>query len=316
MREILPRHFDLIVISAANFISAKKELSKLRDALNAIGDSVPMIVLGAGMQGKPELSQMHPSVQEILDIYNRRTLIFGVRGLQTEAWLHDNGFTNARALGCPSMYVFPSSIMSIRHEAAAEKLEQANVLTAGYLTVKGGRNYFRGQKLAKALQGIQSSYVFQDEFFAYGSLIEERGSFNSATSTGNRDRLNVLLSEATEVPVNFSNYYYFSETAAWRQAAHMHDVYIGDRFHGGVAALQVGKPGIFLSHDNRVAELTDFFDLPRMSTDELLSEGVSRAIKERITKGSVSQTQATYKKRLSHFRDAMEKKNIKLVPAC
>jgi len=54
--EILPRHFDLIVISAANFISANKELARLRDALNAIGDSVPMIVLGAGMQGEPELS--------------------------------------------------------------------------------------------------------------------------------------------------------------------------------------------------------------------------------------------------------------------
>ncbi|MBM3603913.1 MAG: polysaccharide pyruvyl transferase family protein, partial [Alphaproteobacteria bacterium] len=176
-----------------------------------------------------------------------------VRGLQTEAWLRKNGFTNARAIGCPSMYVYPKSIISIDPQAAIEAHDRANVLTAGYLTVEGGRNYARGQKLAKALQGTRSSYVFQDEFFAYGSMIEEHGSFDDATCMGDRDRLNALLTRSMKVPVNVSNYYYFSETAAWRQVAFMHDFYIGDRFHGGVAALQVGRPAIFLSHDNRVA---------------------------------------------------------------
>lgn len=312
--ERLSKHFDLLVLSAANFISEKKELVRLRDALNAIGDAVPMVVLGAGMQGQPELSQMHPSVQEVLDIYNKRALVFGVRGLQTEAWLHKNGFTNARALGCPSMFVFPSSILSIKQEVAVQAGEQANVMMAGYLTVKGGRNYDRGVKLAKAIQSVRGSYVFQDEFFAYGDIIDERGSFNDATCTGNRDHLNALLSKATGVPLCLSNYYYFSESSAWRQAALMHDVYIGDRFHGGVAALQAGRPGIFLSHDNRVAELTDFFDLPRMTTDELISEGVAKAIKTRLTPEAIARFKETYVKRLASFRSAMAKHDIRVLP--
>ncbi|SIT87134.1 polysaccharide pyruvyl transferase family protein [Pontibaca methylaminivorans] len=310
----LSRNFDLLVLSAANFISEKKELVRLRDALNAIGDAVPIIVLGAGLQGEPELSRMHSSVQEILDIYNKRALVFGVRGLQTEAWLHHNGFTNACALGCPSMFVFPSSILSIGQEEVAEANEKANVMVAGYITVRGGRNYGRGVKLAKAIQGVRGSYVFQDEFFAYGDLVDERGSFNDATCTGNRDRLNALLSEATEVPLRFSNYYYFSESSAWRQAALMHDVYIGDRFHGGVAVLQAGRPGIFLSHDNRVAELTDFFNLPRMTTDELISEGVAGAIRTRLTPGSISRFKETYIERFANFKTTMAKHNIRVLP--
>lgn len=312
LKEILPNHFDLIVLSAANFISPSRDLTRLRDALNVIGDAVPFMVLGAGMQGDNALADLHPSVQEILDIYNKRAIVFGVRGKQTEAWLHGNGFTNAQALGCPSMYVFPRSILSIDHTAAHQAGPAAKILSAGYLTVKKGRHFTRGQQLAKALQGTRASYVFQDEFFGYGRLIEERGSFDDATNMGNRDQLNRLLGSAAGVPLDIENYYYFSETAAWRQVALGHDAYIGDRFHGGVAALQVGRPGIFLSHDNRVAELTDYFDLPRMTLEELISEGVGPAIRQRITEGSVAQMKTTYRLRFQRFAETLGKHGIKL----
>ncbi|RNF33740.1 polysaccharide pyruvyl transferase family protein [Paracoccus methylarcula] len=311
--EVLSQRFDLLVLSAANFISAKKELVRLRDALNAIGNSVPFIVLGAGLQGQPILSEMHPSVQEILDIYNRRALIFGVRGLETEAWLHGNGFTNSRALGCPSMFVFPSSIMSIDGEDAIEKGKQANLITAGYLTVKGGRNYNRGVKLARAMRDLRGSYVFQDEFFAYADFFKKHGSFDDATCTGNRELLNDLLTREIGIPVDLQNYYYFSETSAWRQAARMHDAYIGDRFHGGIASLQAGRPGIFLCHDNRVAEMTDFYDLPRLTTDELISEGVENTFKKHLNKSAIHRQKETYLKRLNDFKEYMSKHNIQLL---
>lgn len=310
--DLLPRHFDLIVLSAANFISPTRDLTRLRDALNVIGDGVPFMVLGAGMQGSHALSELHPSVQEILDIYNRRAVVFGVRGAQTEAWLHRNGFERAQALGCPSMYVFPQSIMSIDHTAAYRAGASAKILTAGYLTVRKGRHFDRGRQLARAMKGADASYVFQDEFFAYGKLIEEGGSFNDATSTGDRDALNRLLGQAAGVPLNMRNYYYFSETAAWRQVALNHDIYIGDRFHGGVAALQVGRPGIFLAQDNRVAELTDFFDLPRMTLDELEAEGIEHAIRYRVTAETVARTKATYRIRFQRFADTMKSHGVKL----
>ena len=312
LKDVLPNHFDLIVLSAANFISPSRDLTRLRDALNALGDAVPFMVLGAGMQGDHALSELHPSVQEILDIYNRRAVLFAVRGKQTEGWLHENGFINAKALGCPSMYVFPQSILSIDHTAAHQAGSAAKILTAGYLTIKKGRNFPRGQKLAKALRGARASYVFQDEFFGYGKIIEEHGSFNDATNMGDRVGLNRLLGSAAGIPLDIENYYYFSETAAWRQVAFGHDAYIGDRFHGGVAALQVGRPGIFLSHDNRVAELTDYFDLPRMTLDELLSEGVGTAIRQRITAGSVAQMKATYRGRFRHFAETLSEHGVKL----
>ncbi|WP_392342680.1 polysaccharide pyruvyl transferase family protein (plasmid) [Phaeobacter sp. BS23] len=53
----------------------------------------------------------------------------------------------------------------------------------------------------------------------------------------------------------------------------LHDVYIGDRFHGGVAALQAGQPTIFLKHDNRVAELTEHFGLLSAEHAEIHAQG-------------------------------------------
>ena len=311
----LANHFDLIVLSAANFISPTRDMTRLCASLNAIGDAVPFMVLGAGMQGEHALTDLPQSVQELLEIYNKRAVVFGVRGVQTEEWLHKNGFTNARALGCPSMYVFPRSILSIDHESANRARTQPSVLTAGYLTVKGARHFDRGQKLAVAMNGALASYVFQDEFFAYGKIIQERGIFDDATNMADRNRLNRLLGEATGVPVNMANYYYFSETAAWRQVALAHDVYIGDRFHGGVAALQAGRPGIFLSHDNRVSELTDFFGLPRMTLDELVSEGVSAAVRDRITAGSVKNMKSIYKTRFQNFAETLGKHGVVLHPS-
>jgi len=50
-----------------------------------------------------------------------------------------------------------------------------------------------------------------------------------------------------------------------------------------------------------------------MTTDELLAEGVARAVKERMTPMAFSRMRETYKKRFSNFKDTLEQHGLKLV---
>ena len=303
--EKLSSTFDLVILSMANFISANRDMTPFAKALRAISGHIPFVVLGAGLQGKHALESMHPSVQEVLSIFHEKSLLFGVRGKATEQWLHNNGFTKAKALGCPSMFAFPRALDGIEAPSSKAIKDGASYLTAGYLTVSGGHNFQRGVALAQAFEGTKASYVFQDEFFEYGDITTHRGIYDPALSTCDSSALNTLLSKETGKQVDFVRYYYFSETSAWRQVASAHDVYCGDRFHGGVAALQAGKPALFMAHDNRVREMCDFFALPRMTTDELASEGPARAVSQRITPGRITDMRRMYLRRIEDYTAAL-----------
>lgn len=267
---------------------------------------------GQGCKVSPPWESIHPSLQEALSIFNEKALLFGVRGAETEQWLHNNGFSKARALGCPSMYVYPKVIDVMEAPSAARLRKGASYLAAGYLTVTGGHNFQRGVTLAHAFENINASYVFQDEFFQYGDITKQTGVYNPALSTCEPAVLNALLSKHTGETVTFANYYYFSETSAWRQVAAAHDVYCGDRFHGGVASLQAGKPALFMAHDNRVREMCDFFGLPWMTTQELASEGPAAAVARKVTTGQINDMKRTFKRRFEEYRVAMANAGISL----
>lgn len=311
-REDVARNFDLIVLSLANFIRPGVKLPNLERALKQLDGTVPFIVLGAGLQGRCQLTELTPSVRNVLAILDEQALIFGVRGQQTGSWLADNGFKNTEVLGCPSLYCFPQSILTIDASQVRAKGNQAGVLTAGYLTVQGGHNFKRGKNLAESFKNTQPSYVFQDEFFTYGDVIETSFSFNEGTSTADAGILNELMTRETGVPVNFKRYYYFSDSGAWRQAAMHYDVYIGDRFHGGVAALQAGRPAVFLTHDNRVAELTEHFSLPNIPTSRFKKIGLRRTLNELLSDDAIALMKRTYRQRFEQFRGSLARHGIEL----
>ena len=305
--------FDLIVFSMANFIRPGVDMTPFVNALQLLKGRVPFIVLGAGLQGQSRLDELSPSVKKTLAIYNKHALVFGVRGKQTQTWLHQNGFPRAEALGCPSLYSFPQSVMSVDGTAVRAKGNGANVMTAGYLTVKGGHNFERGFKLAKALEGVASSYVFQDEFLQYGDLANEPRSFNEGSNTADASLLNAALSQETGAKVQFDRYYYFTESSAWRQACLSHDVYVGDRFHGGVAALQAGLPTVFLAQDNRVSEMTEFYSLPRLTIDEFSKMGLKRTLDKLLASEALDKMKTTYRTRHAAFCESMARHGIKVV---
>lgn len=304
-KERVAANFDLIIISMANFIRPDHDGATLFNALKALDGAVRFIVLGAGLQGSSTLADMMPGNRNLLDIMNERAALFGVRGEKTAAWLSDAGFHNTHVLGCPSLYAYPQSILSIDGRAARAKGAAADVMTAGHLSLHRGKIVPRGLELARAFRGIDASYVFQDEFFAYGDLPEKAFLYNEGSNECAAGPLNGWLSRQSGVPVDFRRYYYFTEAGSWRQAALRHDVFIGDRFHGGVAVLQAGRPAIFLKHDNRVSELTSHFNLPSLPTEEFAAKGLVATMEEYLSDEALARMRKLYRQRHAEFSKAV-----------
>lgn len=303
--ERMAEHFDMIVVSMANFIRPDHDVSALGRALVALDGRVPFIVLGAGLQGRHEIADLSPGTVDTIGIINERAKIFGVRGDETRDWLHRNGFASAQTLGCPSLYAYPQSIMTLDASAARAKGDAASVMTAGHLSMRDGKMVRRGIEIAKAFKGLDAAYVMQDEFLKYGDLKGKPCLYNDGNGELDAAAVNAWLSQRSRQQIAFRRYYYFNEAGAWRQGALRHDVFIGDRFHGGVAALQAGLPTIFLKEDNRVGELTDYFGLPAMSIRRFRSYGLAKTLDRMLSEEKLDRMKAKYRQRFRHFRKTM-----------
>lgn len=200
-------------------IRPRLDLSAFIEVLKALAGRVPLIALGLGLQGRARPSELHPSVRQMLALVDRHALVLGTRGLVTRDWLHKHGFENAQALGCPSLYCYPQSILDIDAKDLRAAGKDARVLTAGYL----------------------------------------------------------------------------------------------DRFHGGVAALQAGRPTIMLANDNRVQELSDFFGIPHMSNREFTRKGLVGAIEGALNDDSIGRMKRIYRQRHQEFAAAMAQHGINVV---
>src|SRR5262249_39534729 len=163
------------------------------------------------------------------------------------------GFRNPVALGCPSMMLYSDNILGIRPLSAGAQGKK--FVTAGYLSPQS----WRGAKLARFFQDQDVSYVFQDEIADYKDDLADRTFFNDATGRVDEEIIGPLVSEALGLESPFRRYFWFDSVDAWRACYAWHDSYIGDRFHGGVAALQVGIPTAILHEDLRVKEMCEFF---------------------------------------------------------
>lgn len=312
----MERSFDMVIVSMANFIRPDHDGTRLLGGLKALENKVPVVVLGCGLQGNHKLSDMIPSNAALIDWFNQNAVVFGVRGQKTANWLHDNGFKNADILGCPSLYAYPHSIMGLDGQMARAKGAAADVMTAGYIKMADGAVSPRGVELARAFAKTRTSYVFQDEPWTFGDMTRVAGLYNEGNNQFRADLLNPWLSKQTGVQVDFQRYYYFNEAGAWRQAALRHDVYVGDRFHGGVAALQAGLPAIFLSHDNRVAELTEHFGLPQLKTREFARQGLTAVMEEHLSPEAMQRMKTLYVRRSREFSEVMARAGLHPAISC
>lgn len=304
-------HFDVVVLSVANFIRVNQNHSALLAAVKALPVNIKLIVLGGGIQENVAPADLTQSTNDLVRVFNERSAVFGVRGEKTKDWIEAQGMTGSVVLGCPSLYLYPQSILHIN---GANLPADPRIISAGHLSKPNlsGDQATRGAALYKAFQGAKADYVFQDEIFSFTNLLHEKGFYDESTGECSSQIVRRYIEEMTGAPSPMQRFWYFYDASAWRQACTRYDIYIGDRFHGGIAAMQARIPALFLQHDARVNELTDYFRLPTLSLAEFSKMGIRRAIDKAFTPSAISDFHTVYKMRLDNFRTVMLEHGVKL----
>jgi hypothetical protein len=263
--DALSRNFDLVVYSTANALRPGVDPGCTAEVLNQL--TCGFVVLGMGIQNPlPETTDgLHPNLLQLLDVCSRKARVFGVRGSDTERWLHARGYTGATALGCPSLFVYPFNLLGLQ---APDPAALRDTMTAGYIYGQVPR----AMALLKSFEGERVHYVVQEEvaLLTDQGLLDERADFyDDATAEVNREVFDAILSRIHARKVSFASYRWFQDPNAWRMFASGCDAFIGDRLHGGVASMQAGTPALLIAEDLRVRELVDFFGIPGLTVAEM-----------------------------------------------
>lgn len=304
-------NFDKVVVTFSNIIRSGISDGALTPILDAI--DVPLVAVGVGLQErlKDGVNSLQKDTVNLLSLLNERAQIFGVRGQATRDWCHENGFKSAVAIGCPSMFVYPRSIYSIE---SLQFREDLRVMAAGHLhpkLLKGRKSRIMG--LMANLPLNNSSYVFQSELPEFSKILNEPGIYSEPRSEIKADFLNEFLKIEFGIEQGFSKYYCFNEPSAWRQAASAHDVYVGDRIHGGVAAMQAGVPALVLHEDLRVKELTSFHGIPNTTVSNFTEMGLKASVDKFLNEDAIKTFKKRYAVTLKNFGTELGKADLKLV---
>lgn len=300
-------NFDGLFLTFANVIRPGASEGILSDIIEHV--DIPIYSVGMGLQNELPLgdpSVLHPKMRKLLSVLNEKAAIFGVRGQDTLNYLESIGIQKASALGCPSMFAYPNNVLSIKSPKSLAK-----IIVAGRLApAKSPKS--RTHQLVRGLQNTNCSFVFQEELIHFHDIMDLPGVYDEATQSLDFNTINTFIEDRCGFISPFTKYFSFGETSAWRQACSYHDLYIGDRIHGGVAAMQVGVPALVLYNDFRVKELCEYHGIPHCLIDEFAEKGAQWAVRKYLNEDSLDRFHARYRKVLGKFERAMHNVGLPL----
>lgn len=303
--KVLEENFDVLVLGTAYELRPGVEYSQIVQVLEAL--HIPIVVFGLSVEDLDlRASDMHESVMAFARLLNDRAALFGVRAESTNTWLERNGMSNGVPLGCPSVHLFPKSLMDMRapSRAAGEML----FATGGYLL----RNQQRTSMLTQLFADNRTSYIVQDEVFELSDDELDKIPFHAARGEFDAPAMANAVRKATGIDLPFSRYFMFDDMNAWRQCLSWHDVYIGDRFHGAITAMQAGIPAVIISKDVRSKELAAFYDLPSLSLELALELGLERIVGEFLAEDVLGRMKQTFHRRSAALADELNRVGLSL----
>ena len=228
---------------------------------------VPIVIFGLGAQAKTQDlagASIAPEAVALMKYLGQRCPVVGVRGPFTKkVFEHFAGVENTFVTGCPSFFQRP---------------EQFSILRRNISAGMKGRPAYSGT----VLHNEPETGMLVDAIEAESFLVEPVNAFNH--------RLHVEAARGDEEPtipwyltsymrgdnprlspeqiVAYYKTYYrlFRSTDSWYKFnEEVVSFTYGTRFHVNMASILSGKPALWVTHDSRTEELTQFLHLPSVS---------------------------------------------------
>ena len=263
--------YDAVILPMADAFRKdfQRTLDNYTDFIKKL--SIPVIVIGIGLRAdyEPNLKNGFPfddSVKAFVSAVLDKSALLGLRGQITADYLKGLGFREGihySVIGCPSLYTYGEGIYT---RPVPQKLKRLAMNTNDYYNI-GHINEFFNRTFDKfkdicLVQQIQAEFVdlYVGKCFPFTkkmkgippSLLKERyGELKKS------DRIR-----------------YFFDVISWINFLRNFDLFIGNRFHGSVAAVLAGTPNIMFPFNARTREMTEFHCLTSIKPDKVI-EGTS-----------------------------------------
>lgn len=256
---------------------------------------IPCVIIGVGLREKYTQKlgtySFDNAAKRLISAVLDKSSIIGCRGEFTGKYLHKLGFSEEKhytVIGCPSMYMFGSSL-HIRDPKVCENptiAYNANTLAPddiGYFfkrsVLRTEKSYFVQQKQSEIRQvflgGDFPENIYGDDLY-----------------------LRMLSEERIK---------YFTNVIAWIDFLKKCDYSVSTRFHGAVAAIHAGTPGMVIPIDSRMKELCEYHKLPILRINEINEHTMIEDVIERL---DFHLPEQVAEQNFKHFLEFLHKNSI------
>lgn len=239
-----------LIITLANSLSLEKpnpeKYKRLLDSLKQY--DVPIIVFGLGIQSSSRdinKAELCKEAIELLEFLSLKSTLLGVRGEFTKQVIEKcTNINNVFVTGCPSLFSDPEALRDLYKKCSSFFIEPVNKRTHQYYI-----------DLIKGKENSDVPYYF--------NLMINNNEFSLS-----KEKLNLYIKTKYRLFRNTKPWYEFNRECV--------DYTFGTRFHVNMASVLSGVPALWLTHDARTQELTEFFNLPSIDLDAINSMSLSQ----------------------------------------
>lgn len=251
---------DMIVIPASNFFNEYIDYSRIINILEKT--SLPIVTVGLGAQAKSfnENIKIKKENRRFFEILADRCETIGVRGYFTAECLNNIGIKNVDVIGCPTYFFNARPSYKIIKKPL---IDESNIAI----------NFERKKELnhlVKLAISLDVPIIAQNELFELGFKKYREESRKKLINHPHFDVYRHLPYDPEKI-YDYINrkIEIFYDIDRWMNRMKRFDFVVGPRLHGNMIALQSGVPALWIQHDSRTTEVTDFLQLPAIHISEL-----------------------------------------------
>lgn len=308
-KEFVNKECSHLIVTFANTLKVNEisgeRFAKTLDFLRQF--ECKIIVFGLGIQAKTldlEDAKLPNEAIELLRFLSDKATYLGVRGESTKLVVEKNcGINNVFVTGCPSIFSGLKSFDEVRQNLKYPRGRPAFSAT----------RFFEDIENKLFLNAFKSDYwliepvnKFNHEFYlksCINNVAYEDVPYFLKKLVDKKDTQSVC-----ELQTYFQKRYrLFRDVESW---VNFNKEFVsfayGTRFHANMAALISGKPALWITHDQRTRELTEYMKLPAISIEDAINYDFS----EPLGQESYEQFFENFPKLLANFNHYLESNGL------
>jgi polysaccharide pyruvyl transferase WcaK-like protein len=256
-------HHDAIIIPAANWLTARRDMGNLGALIEKAG--LPTVLIGIGAQSfDGKVPDLHPNTKRFLKAVAERSNSIGARGTFTAEVIGSAGVKNVEVTGCPSL---------LWHGTRAASVQRIVPVGTDRVTINSTRHESRDDDRKPSIGMRLLRYAYQSRYDFVAQTEFDMVRIARSEPVGEdvlAEQAKIIGGDQAEVTEYIRKHVHlFSDVPSWIAYNSTRDFVLGMRLHGVISALLAGVPAMLIIHDTRTREMAEQAGIPQVDAEAL-----------------------------------------------